>query len=275
MLETLLIGVAGGYLAVVLGTYLLQDRLVYHPDRVMVATPQDWGLAYQDLSFAVEGESLHGWWLPPSSPSRPVILFFHGNACNISGVREHLLLFRRLDLGVMLFDYRGYGKSGGEFPNEARVYADAAGAWNHLTGPLGVDPQRVMLYGHSLGGGVATWLAERHPPRALILEGTFTSVPDAGAEVYPFLPVRLLARNHFPNQARLASTLRVPVMVIHSRTDAVIRFHHGERLFAAAAEPKVFLPLEQGEHDSAFSTSGPVGEQALKAFVAQTMGSGG
>lgn len=267
MVEIILTGVLGAYLALVAGVYTFQDRLVFHPDRVMVATPEQWGVPFQDVRFPVDGASVHGWWIPPERPDAPVVMFFHGNACNISGLRDHLLLFRRLGLGAFLFDYRGYGLSEGEFPNEARVYADADGAWRQLTGVLGVSPRRVIYYGHSLGGGVATWLAERHPPRGLILEGTFTSVPDLGAEVYPFLPVRLLARNKFPNRDRLADSIRVPVLLIHSQADAVVPFHHGEVLYRVAAEPKLFLSLERGEHYSAFTAASPLAEQTLGAFL--------
>ncbi|MBF0137585.1 MAG: alpha/beta hydrolase [Magnetococcales bacterium] len=240
----LLLGYVGaaGYL------YLYQDQKVYRPNVQMQATPTQWGLVYEDISLTSEGYRLQGWWLPGTAGG-PVVLFLHGNASNISQLEKISLLFQRVGWSTLLFDYRGYGKSAGQ-PSEAGTYADGQAAWDYLTGFRGIPAHKIILYGHSLGGGVATWLAVRHPPGGVIMEGSFTSVPDRGAEIYPWLPVRWLSHTLYDNRSRIGK-IKVPLLVMHSREDEVIPFHHGEQLYALANPPKTFLEMT-GRHNEAF-----------------------
>jgi fermentation-respiration switch protein FrsA (DUF1100 family) len=245
----LLIAAAVAYALMILFVFLYQPRLVYFPqvERELTATPRAAGLDYEDVTLTTaDNVKLHGWWVP-SRNARGTILLMHGNAGNISHRLGYLTMFNRLGYSVLLFDYRGYGKSGGH-PDEEGTYRDAEAAWLHLTATRNVAPRDIVMVAESLGGGVATWLALKYPPRALVLASTFRSVPDLGAQIYPWLPVRLLARITYDNLARIAR-VDAPVLIAHSRDDDVIPFAHGEALFAAAREPKQMLVLAGGHND--------------------------
>ena len=245
----LLIAAAVAYALMILFVFLYQPRLVYFPqvERELTATPRAAGLDYEDVTLTTaDNVKLHGWWVP-SRNARGTILLMHGNAGNISHRLGYLTMFNRLGYSVLLFDYRGYGKSGGH-PDEEGTYRDAEATWLHLTGTRNVAPRDIVMVAESLGGGVATWLALKYPPRALVLASTFRSVPDLGAQIYPWLPVRLLARITYDNLARIAR-VDAPVLIAHSRDDDVIPFAHGEALFAAAREPKQMLVLAGGHND--------------------------
>ena len=245
----LLIAAAVAYALMILFVFLYQPRLVYFPqvERELTATPRAAGLDYEDVTLTTaDNVKLHGWWVP-SRNARGTILLMHGNAGNISHRLGYLTMFNRLGYSVLLFDYRGYGKSGGH-PDEEGTYRDAEAAWLHLAATRNVAPRDIVMVAESLGGGVATWLALKYPPRALVLASTFRSVPDLGAQIYPWLPVRLLARITYDNLGRIAK-VDAPVLIAHSRDDDVIPFAHGEALFAAAREPKQMLVLDGGHND--------------------------
>lgn len=249
--------------------YLFQDKLVYRPYREIRATPADIGLDFQQVSFvASDGVQLAGWYLPLAG-SRGTVLFCHGNAGNISHLLEVAQGAHALNLGVLLFDYRGYGQSAGE-PTEEGTYQDAAAAWDYLVKAEGVDPERMIVVGRSLGGPIAAWLAARKDPAALFLEATFTALPDVGQELYPIFPVRSLSRIQYPTLEFLAD-IQCPVLVTHSRDDRLIPFAHGRRLYEAASEPKAFIEL-RGGHVAAFRTQAEVYAAGVDAFLAQALG---
>ncbi len=259
-----MVGVGIAIFGILLMLYALQARLIYFPTRAIEATPDQIGLPYEEVWFpATDGVRLHGW-LVPAAQARGLVLFFHGNAGNISHRLESILTFHRLGFDTFIFDYRGYGRSEGR-PSEAGTYRDAEGAWRYLVEERAVPPEQVVFFGRSLGGAVAVWLARPHPPRALILESTFTSIPDLGAELYPFLPVRLLARVRYDNRALLPQ-VRSPVLIVHSREDDIIPFQHGRRLWEAAAEPKEFLELS-GTHNEGWVISGSHYVEGLRGFL--------
>ncbi|MBF0152992.1 MAG: alpha/beta fold hydrolase [Magnetococcales bacterium] len=239
-----------GYLGVCAYLYLMQEEKVFVPKTRMEETPAQWGLDYADVHLTSEGLRLHGWWLPGKTET-PVILFLHGNATNVARQPEFALWFHQVGWPTLMIDYRGYGKSEGQ-PSEAGLYADALTAWDYLVQEKGIPAEKIIIYGHSLGTGVASWLATRREPGGVLLEGGFTSVPDRAAEIYPLLPVRWLSHIDFGNRSRVAQ-IRAPLLVVHSREDTVIPFHHGEQLFAAAnSTQKMFLEIV-GEHKYAFA----------------------
>ena len=258
------IGLAVGYGAIVALAFAFQDQLLFQPSSRLLATPDDAGIAYGTVRLDTEdGETLHGWWIPapdvsretsPDEPSEHTLLFFHGNAGNISGRLESVQQFHQLGLNVLIVDYRGYGQSTGS-PSEEGLYRDAMACWRHLTGAKGIAPQEIIVFGRSMGGGPATWIAEREKPGAVILESVFTNVPDVGAHHYPFLPVRALATNQFDNEARVAE-IEAPTLVIHSREDRVVPFELGRQVYEAAAEPKQFLEIQGGHNDGFMVSSG-------------------
>ncbi len=244
----------------------LQTRLIYFPSREIEATPEQIGLVYEEVFFpAADGVRLQGWFVPaPEAPG--TVLFFHGNAGNLSHRIGSLQTFHRLGYSTFIVSYRGYGRSEGS-PSEAGTYHDAEGAWRYLVEERGIAPQEIVVFGRSLGGAVAAWLAARHPPRALILESTFTSVPDLGAELFPFLPIRRIARVHYDTRA-LLPRVAAPVLIVHSPQDEVIPFHHGRRLWEVAPEPKEFLEIS-GTHNEGFVTSGRRYLEGLEGFLAR------
>ena len=249
--------------------FIAQDSLVYFPNmgREIASTPDAHGLAYEEASIRTEdGETLHAWWLPAPG-ARGAVLLFHGNAGNISHRIDYASMFRSLRYSTLLVDYRGYGKSTGS-PSEEGTYRDAAASWRWLTETRGVRGSDIVLFGESLGGAVACWLAERQTPRALILASTFTSVPDLGAEVYRFLPVRLLSRFKY-NTLECVPNVRAPVLVVHSQRDDIIPFSHGRKLYEAAREPKAFLEV-RGGHNDGFVFMQPDWVKALGAFLDTT-----
>ncbi len=186
-----------------------------------------------------------------------VLLFCHGNAGTIQNRLIYLPIFQSLGLSTLLFDYRGYGNSEGK-PSESGTYADVAAAWRYLTEEQKIPPQRILIYGESLGGAVASYWAETLttqsiPAGGLILAGTFTHVHDRAAELYPLLPVRFISRFNYQSESRL-SKIKMPVLVIHSRDDEIIPFSHGEKLFQAAQEPKLFAMLKGGHNEAMFDS---------------------
>lgn len=265
MLWSVLLTAAILYGGVCLALYLGQGRLVFFPTRELVLTPADRGAVHEEVWIDTDnGERLHGWFLPVDKPLATV-LFMHGNAGNISHRLDSLAVFRRLELQVLIFDYRGYGRSEGR-PGEQATYRDAEAAWRYLVDERGLAPEGIVLFGRSLGGAVAAWLATQRPVAGLILESTFTSVPDLGAQLYPVFPVRRLARIRYPTVDRLAN-VRCPVLVVHSPNDELVPYSHGRRLFEAAPEPKHFLVL-RGGHNDGFLMTGRRYQQGLAEFIA-------
>lgn len=255
------------YLGLAALIYLLQDKLIFQPSRELMATPTAFGLPFNILKLHTDdGERLDAWHVPAqaSTRSHALVLIFHGNAGNISHRLDYLRMFHDLGYASLIIDYRGYGHSTGT-PSEAGTRTDAATAWRHATTSLGYPPERIVIFGESLGGAVAAHLASVHRPAALVLASTFTSVPDLGAEIYPWLPVSILARTRF-NSLEHAKKIASPVVVIHSRDDDVIPFAHGERLFAAVASQKLFIEI-RGGHNEGYVFSRGAWVRELGAFL--------
>ena len=194
-----------------------------------------------------------------------MLLFFHGNAGNISHRLDSIRQFLGLGLSVFIIDYRGYGQSDGR-TTEKGIYRDADAAWRYLTTTRGFSPDDIVIFGRSLGASVAAWLAARQSPQVLIVESSFTSVPDIGQELYPWLPVRWLSHlNHATID--YVRGVKCPVLVVHSRDDEIIPFHHGQKIFEAAPEPRSLLEL-RGTHNDAFIQDERTYLDGLSAFLA-------
>jgi len=238
------------------------------PSREVVATPRSIGLKYDEVSFsAADGVQLHGWFVPAPEP-RATLIFFHGNAGNISHRLDSLRIFHDLGLSVFIFDYRGYGSSEGR-PSEAGTKQDALAAWRYVTETRSVQAQDTVLFGRSLGAAIAAWLATQHRPGALVVESVFTSVPDLAAELYWWLPARQLARFQYATRDYVAG-VRCPVLVIHSRDDEIISFRHAEALYAAAHVPKQLLPIS-GSHNDGFMQSSETYVRGLDRFLTEQL----
>lgn len=274
MITTVLVTATALYLVFATTVYLSQDRLLFLtelPSRKIQAAPTQRGLDYQDLWLhTADGETLHAW-LIPALQRRGTVLFLHGNAGNISHRLDSIAIFHELGLEVLILDYRGYGQSTGR-PSEAGLYRDAEAGWEYLTRSLGRHPQEIVVFGRSLGGAVAAWLAARTRPGAVIIESTFTSLPSLAARLYPWLPVRLLTRMRFDTRAAL-SQARSPVLVIHSRDDEIVPYDQARSNYEAIPGGKRFLEL-QGGHNEGFWISQKRYREALDAFLSEYMTGG-
>lgn len=272
MLLKLILFIAAGYAALLLLVFFAQSHLIYFPqvEREYTFTPAQEGLAYESVQLTTsDNEILHGWFVPAPSTAKATILFLHGNAGNIAHRRDYLLTFYRLGYNTFIFDYRGYGKSSGS-PSEGGTYQDALAAWQYLTEKKAISPTHIVLFGESLGGAVAAWLAAKKEPGALVLASVFTSVPDLATELYPFLPVRLLSRFQYSTIDYLKA-ITCPVLVVHSPQDEIVPFAHGQALFQVAAEPKQFLTL-QGGHNVGFIFTRREWAMALDEFIHTSVG---
>jgi fermentation-respiration switch protein FrsA (DUF1100 family) len=210
--------------------------MLYFPARTIDRTPADAGLEFRDIELTTEdGERLHGWWVPASAPSAGHVLFCHGNAGNIGDRVAHAALLATAGFDVLLFDYRGYGRSSGR-PTEHGTYRDARAAWRATREQPGVDMSRVIYLGESLGGAVALDLALELPPAGLVLQSTFSSVRDLARLHYPYIPAPVVP-DAYPSLARIAH-LRAPLIVIHGERDEIVPPSHGNALFGAAPPPK-------------------------------------
>jgi len=203
---------------------------------------------FEDVWFKTQdGTSINGWFFacsPASARKDLVVLVCHGNAGNISGRVDLCQTLLRLGLNVFQFDYRGFGRSEGK-PGEEGTYLDAQAAVKWLESK-GFAARNIIAFGESLGGGIVSELALRVPLAGIVLQNTFTSIPEIGAELFPWLPVRLIASIKYDTRSKLPR-LDIPIMVIHSRGDGLTGFHHAEKNFTAANEPKLFWET-RGEH---------------------------
>jgi fermentation-respiration switch protein FrsA (DUF1100 family) len=255
------------YLVLALMLYLFQGRMVFLsnlPDRALIATPGDFGLDYEDVTLTTsDNERLHGWYIPAAN-SKGVLLFFHGNAGNISHRLDSIKIFHELGLDTLIIDYRGYGQSTGK-ASEQGTYLDAQAAWDYLVNSRGIPADRIIVFGRSLGGAVAAWLGVQRTPAALIIESSFSSGVDMARRLYPFLPVRLITRLKYP-VVNYASRLNCPVLVVHSRQDEIIPFAMGQAIYAEVKQPKKFLEL-RGDHNNGFLISPEDYVEGLREFT--------
>jgi len=207
--------------------YLFQDRLIYFPSKRLLVTPADVGMSYEEVQIETADQlRLKGWYIKAEQP-RATLLFFHGNAGNISHRLESIDIFLKLNLSVLIIDYRGYGHSQGK-PSEYGFYQDALAAWDYLI-RQGHSPNEIILFGRSLGAAVAAYLGSKKKPAAIILESAFTSATDMARKYYPYLPVRWLLRVRYPIQ-EYVSAFESPVLIIHSPDDDIVPFVYARRL---------------------------------------------
>lgn len=239
-----------GYALICGLVWLFQARLVYFPGPPPGVTPTAYGLEHRELELTTtDGERLHAWFVPRAEAVKAVLVC-HGNAGSIEQRIQLARAFHELGWSVLLFDYRGFGKSSGS-PSEDGTYLDGEAAWTHLVQSEGLTAREIVLYGESLGVAVALELARRHPAAALIAESGFTSLPDMAAAVYPLLPARWLARIRYDNLAKIAE-LEMPLLILHSPADELVPVAHAERLFAAAPEPRRLVLTGGGHNDGGF-----------------------
>jgi hypothetical protein len=256
------------YVGVAALLMLLENWLLYHPAGAAEWEAPPDSLHAQDVELAsADGTKITAWWCPPPSweLSQGAVIYCHGNAGNLSHRGDTALLWQKaLGQAVLLFDYPGYGRSGGK-PSEAGCYAAADAAYAWLVDVQKMPAENILILGSSLGGGVAVDLASRKPHRALVLLSTFTSIPAMAQRIYFWLPTRLLVRNRFDNLAKIPQCSR-PVFIAHGTADDLIPMNQSEQLFRAAAEPKQFFAISGQGHDEFVP---PEFFTALMAFLEQ------
>lgn len=243
----------------------LLNSLLYQPTSAIAETPADHGLPFRELAVETEdGESLHGWWISARAPSVGHLLVCHGNGGNVGDRVSQASVLASAGFDVLLFDYRGYGKSSGR-PNEEGTYSDARAARDALLRQQGVDESRVLYLGESLGGAVALALALEAPPRGLILQSAFTSVRDVAQVHYPFLP-RAAVPDAYPSLARIPE-LEAPLLVLHGERDEIVPVGHGRALFEAAAGPKDMQVFPGVGHNDLAPLAGEAYAEAIVSWV--------
>jgi fermentation-respiration switch protein FrsA (DUF1100 family) len=251
------------YLLIMLMMMWLENSLIYFPTKYSPDTWNDGGSEFEDAEFtSADGTRLHGWYVAAENPQAE-ILFCHGNAGNVTH-RADLLwkVPRQAQASLLVFDYRGFGKSEGT-PNETGVLADARAARAWLAKRAGVAESEIVLMGESLGAAVAVDLAAEDGARGLVLENAFTSLPDVAAYHYPWLPVRWLMRGQLNSLAKIGR-YHGPLLMSHGDADSIVPYPFGQRLFAAANEPKRFITRHAGDHNDAREESF---YDALQEFV--------
>ena len=256
MLIGIVLLIVAAYVALLIWFCVNEDALLFHPEKgKLVAAAKDLDLDSRDVTLASsDGTALVGRLIPPPDGTRgtsaPYILYLHGASGNVGtpGYNQAWSKFRRLGLGVFAVDYRGYGQSAGD-PSEAGFYRDADAALAYLTEHLHIPATNIVIYGYSLGSAVAIDLASRTQVAGLIVEGALLSIPSRAWELYPYVPVHLLARNRFASVDKIAR-VAMPKLLIHAREDSYVPIAHGQRLFKLAKDPKYFLAVA-GSHTTA------------------------
>jgi len=236
------------YLLVMVCMMFLENSLIFFPSRYPDGDWKPWGLSFEDAWFqAADGTKLHGWYVPREKPMA-AILFCHGNAGNITNRADILEeLHNTVGASVLIFDYRGYGRSQGK-PNEAGILADARAARAWLAKRENITEKDIVVMGESLGGAVAVDLAAKDGAKGLVLISTFTSLPDAAAYHYPIFPVRLLMRTRLDAIGQIANC-KGPLLDMHGQSDTIVPIKFGRRLFDAANQPKQLLVFPHHDHN--------------------------
>jgi hypothetical protein len=225
----------------------LERHATFHPMREINIDPADYSMDYSDVYFySQDGVRLNGWFFPKENG--PVLLYCHGNAGNIGHRLEIIDMFLKSGTGVFIFDYRGYGRSSGT-PGERGIYADAAAAYDYLINEKGYEEQSIIVYGESLGSAPCLETALRRSPKAVILEGAFTSARDMAKKVFPAVPPALISGSKF-NNAEKIKRIECPVLVIHSRDDEIVPYRHSEVLFDNIPGKKRRITISGGHNEA-------------------------
>jgi fermentation-respiration switch protein FrsA (DUF1100 family) len=245
---------------------LMENRFIFHPDPRVDQTPHDIGLPFDDVFFtSADGVRLNGWFVP--YPEAPItLLWFHGNAGNISHRLENIkLLHDKVRVNVFIFDYRGYGRSEGT-TSEKGTYLDGQAAIEHLRKRYGVETNNLVLFGRSLGAAVASEMAGRTDALALILETPFASIAEMARAIFPFLPIGPFLKTKYDVLNKVRS-IKSPLLVLHGDRDEIVPFRQGKEVFDAAPQPKAFYTILGANHNDTYLVGGDSYFQALRKHI--------
>ncbi|TDJ49264.1 MAG: alpha/beta hydrolase [Nitrospina sp.] len=269
ILETL----AGLAVILVLFVVLLvscENKIIYHPAKFPVGQWDTSGipLPIQEVWFkAQDGVKLHGWYVPHEE-AEASFLFFHGNAGNLSHRTENVFFLYHLKLNVFIFDYRGYGKSEGD-PDERGIRLDSQAAYDTLMAQPGVSARSLILFGRSLGGAFAAYIASQNPAAGLILESSFTNAKDMAGRMFPILPVGWFMSSELDTLSYVAH-LNVPKLFLHGTADSIIPYTLGRELYQGAAEPKEFYNIAGAGHNNTIRVGGSDYFDKIKEFITRS-----
>lgn len=279
ILSKLLLGIGVLMVAAYLGAcaYLWsrQTRFIFFPSSAIENTPISRGLQYEDIWLPVQVENgkvehLNAWWIPATTANAGTLLFLHGNGANNGANLGYAERFHRMGLNVLLVDYRGFGRSEGDFPTEATVYQDTETVWNYLVQEKNINPQQIFLYGHSLGGAIAIELAFRHPKvGGLIIEGSFTSMRDMvdfRYKLFNLFPVDILLNQKFDSINKLPK-IKKPILFIHGGADNLVPPNMSKELFLAAHEPKELYIVPGAGHNDVLTLGGDHYLETVYQFI--------
>lgn len=260
---------AGWYVSVIfclLSGCGLENRLIFHPSKEILRTPRDVGLEYQEHYFTTTDKvRLNGWFIPHPQASATMV-WFHGNAGNISDRVDNIkLLHDKTRISIFIFDYRGYGRSPGS-SSEATTYLDGEAAMEFVRAQLKVESKNLVIFGRSLGAAVAAEIATRHDSRAVILESPFVSIREMAKVILPALPIASLFSAKFDVVDKVGK-INTPLLVLHGDQDEIIPYEQGQRVFAAAREPKRFYSIKGAGHNDTFIAGGNAYYEQLRSFI--------
>ncbi len=262
-----------GYGGIVVWFSAHESKFLFFPGKNIETSPEAFGIVYGQVTVpSTDSVKLVCWIIPSADTSTLWLLYLHGNAGNVGkrGYVEHYAQLHKLGLNILAVDYRGYGESSGN-PSEQGLYDDARAGYEYLRSAQRVPAERIIVYGYSLGSGVAVDLASNVPTAALIVEGSFTSIPDVGQEHYPYLPVRLVARSQFASKLKIGAIV-APKLFIHAVDDHTVPIQYGRELFEIAAAPKTFLEVKGG-HDTAHNVDAQLFYGGIQLFLIQVRAS--
>lgn len=248
----------------------VENKIIYHPICYPLGnwSPEKNGLKVEDVWFrSADNLKLHGWFVPAEGATT-TLLWFHGNAGNLSHRLDNLRQLKSLQSNIFIFDYRGYGKSEGK-PGASGLSKDSQAAYDWLVQERNIPPESIFLFGRSLGGVFATEVANKNPAAGLILESTFTSIRDMSREIIPILPVYPFLRASFDSES-IVKNLSIPKLILHGTEDEIIPYRLGKALFNSAAEPKTFYDIKGSGHNDTYVTGGEAYFQALLDFIKKT-----
>ena len=261
------------FLLLVYAAFLLssENKIIFHPSRYPDGfwNPASQGVLAQDIYFTAEdGVKLHGWFIPAEN-AVATLLWFHGNAGNISHRLDNIQRLVRLNLNVFIFDYRGYGRSEG-VPSEAGIYKDSQAAYDAVLRLDGVSVDTLFLFGRSLGGICAVQTAMNWPAKGLILESVFTNSSDMARKIFPLIPLGWAMKSKLDAVIKVPH-LKLPKLFLHGTEDEIVPYEMGRKLFDAAAEPKTFYRINGAGHNDTYVLGGDEYFNALNQFITETL----
>ena len=250
----------------VFGGCRIEDKFIFHPDPVSARDPSHVGLSFENILFNTQDDiRLHGWFIPHQE-ARGTLVWFHGNAGNISDRLLNIkLLHDRIKINIFIFDYRGYGQSEGT-ASEKGTYLDGAAAIKYLLGRDDAAARQLILFGRSLGAAVAAEMAIRFTSLGLILESPFVSIREMAQALFPSLPIAWLLRTRYDTLEKVRR-VKAPIMVLHGDHDATVPFAQGKRVFEVAPQPKRFYRIVGASHNDTFVVGGEEYYGALREFI--------